>query len=174
MAKYGLLGDEAFFSWLEANGPALAAGDADLRAQAVLRSCEMKAEIVARDEKERGDRALLNLGHTFGHAVEAAEGFGKLLHGEAVAIGLVAACHVAEGLGRADGGQTERMGRLLKRCGLPTDVATYTQRGQWKQWLRHDKKGSSRGVHYVVPVAPGEARREHLTWGKVEELLDRV
>ncbi len=88
VVKYGLLGDESFFDWLEANGPALAAGDQAARIKAIRRSCEMKADIVARDEKEQGDRALLNLGHTFGHALEAATGYSdRLLHGEGVAVG---------------------------------------------------------------------------------------
>jgi 3-dehydroquinate synthase len=100
VAKYGMLGDGAFFHWLEENGPALAAGDVEKRIYAVRRSCEMKAEIVARDEFERGDRALLNLGHTFGHALEAATGYSdRLLHGEAVAIGCALAFEVSQRLG---------------------------------------------------------------------------
>ncbi len=96
VVKYGLLGDAAFFAWLEANGPALAAGDAAARVHAVRRSCEMKAGIVARDETEQGERALLNLGHTFGHALEAATGYSdRLLHGEGVAIGCVLAFEVS-------------------------------------------------------------------------------
>ena len=88
VVKYGMLGDAAFFAWLEDNGPALAAGDMDARVYAVRRSVEMKAAIVMRDETEQGDRALLNLGHTFGHALEAATGYSdRLLHGEGVAIG---------------------------------------------------------------------------------------
>jgi len=88
VVKYGLLGDAAFFEWLERNGPALAQGDRALRADAIARSVQMKADIVARDETEQGDRALLNLGHTFGHALEAATGYSdRLLHGEGVAIG---------------------------------------------------------------------------------------
>jgi 3-dehydroquinate synthase len=88
VAKYGLLGDAGFFAWLEAGGPALMRGDAAARTHAVRRSVEMKAAIVARDETEQGDRALLNLGHTFAHALEAATGYSdRLLHGEAVAIG---------------------------------------------------------------------------------------
>jgi 3-dehydroquinate synthase len=89
VAKYGLLGDAEFFAWLEANGTALLAGDHQARIHAVAKSCRMKAAIVAEDEQERGQRALLNLGHTFAHALEAETGFGeKLLHGEAVAIGM--------------------------------------------------------------------------------------
>ena len=100
VAKYGLLGDAGFFAWLEANAPALAAGDAQARLHAVRRSCEMKAAIVARDETEQADRALLNLGHTFGHALEAATGYsGRLLHGEAVSIGCTLAFDLSARLG---------------------------------------------------------------------------
>jgi 3-dehydroquinate synthase len=100
VAKYGLLGDAAFFTWLEENGPALAAGDTALRIAAIRRSCEMKAAIVARDETETGERALLNLGHTFGHALEAATGYSdRLLHGEGVAIGCALAFEVSQRLG---------------------------------------------------------------------------
>ncbi len=100
VAKYGLLGDAAFFAWLEVNGPALAAGDPAARLHAVRRACEMKAAIVARDETETGERALLNLGHTFGHALEAATGYtDRLLHGEGVAIGCLLAFELSRALG---------------------------------------------------------------------------
>ena len=100
VVKYGLLGDAAFFSWLEEQGPALAAGDVAARAYAVRRSVEMKAEIVVRDETEQGDRALLNLGHTFCHALEAATGYSdRLLHGEGVAIGCALAFELSARLG---------------------------------------------------------------------------
>jgi 3-dehydroquinate synthase len=100
VVKYGLLGDAGFFEWLERHGPALATGDAALRAEAVRRSVEMKAGIVERDETEQGERALLNLGHTFGHALEAATGYSdRLLHGEAVAIGCQLAVDLSARLG---------------------------------------------------------------------------
>ncbi len=100
VAKYGLLGDAEFFARLERDGPEIARGDRALRAAAIRRSCEMKAEIVARDEREAGDRALLNLGHTFGHALEAATGYSdRLLHGEAVAIGCVLAFEASARMG---------------------------------------------------------------------------
>ncbi len=100
VAKYGLLGDARFFGWLEDNGPALAAGDMDLRAEAVRHSVQMKADIVVRDETEQGDRALLNLGHTFCHALEAATGYSdRLLHGEGVAIGCALAFELSARLG---------------------------------------------------------------------------
>jgi 3-dehydroquinate synthase len=100
VVKYGLLGDADFFAWLEANGPALAAGYPEARLHAVRRSCEMKAAIVVRDETEQGERALLNLGHTFGHALEAATGYSeRLLHGEAVSIGCTLAFELSARLG---------------------------------------------------------------------------
>jgi 3-dehydroquinate synthase len=100
VVKYGLLGDAAFFEWLEVNAPSMAAGDMALRAEAVRRSVQMKADIVARDETEQGDRALLNLGHTFCHALEAATGYSdRLLHGEGVAIGCVLAFELSARLG---------------------------------------------------------------------------
>src|SRR6185503_20635067 len=91
VVKYGLLGDAAFFDWCEANGGKLRDGDAAARQYAVMTSCRAKAEIVGEDEREEGRRALLNLGHTFGHAIEAGAGYGNVLHGEAVASGLVLA-----------------------------------------------------------------------------------
>lgn len=100
VVKYGLLGDAEFFAWLERHGPALAGGDSALRKQAVRHSVAMKAAIVARDETEQGERALLNLGHTFGHALEAATGYSdRLLHGEAVALGCVLAFSLSARLG---------------------------------------------------------------------------
>jgi len=122
VAKYGLLGDAEFFSWLEAHGDALVEGDAALRQTAVERSCVAKARIVAADERETGDRALLNLGHTFGHAMETATGYGgALLHGEAVAIGMVLAFDLSAALGLCPPADALRARRHLAAMGLPTD-----------------------------------------------------
>ncbi len=124
VAKYGLLGDEAFFEWLERNGPGLAAGDATLRAEAVRRSVQMKADIVARDETEAGDRALLNLGHTFGHALEAATGYSdRLLHGEGVAIGCALAFELSARLGLGAQEVPSRVRAHLKAMGMKTDLS---------------------------------------------------
>lgn len=124
VAKYGLLGDAAFFAWLEENGPDLASGDVEKRIYAVKRSCEMKADIVARDEKERGDRALLNLGHTFGHALEAATGYSdRLLHGEGVAIGCALAFQTSEALGLCSQEATSRVRAHLRAMGMKTDLS---------------------------------------------------
>ncbi|SEO95926.1 3-dehydroquinate synthase [Salinihabitans flavidus] len=124
VVKYGLLGDAAFFEWLERHGPALAAGDAPARIAAVKRACEMKAEIVARDETEQGDRALLNLGHTFCHALEAATGYsGRLLHGEGVAIGCALAFELSARLGLCPQEEPGRVRAHLRDMGMKVDLA---------------------------------------------------
>ena len=121
--KYGLLGDADFFAWLEENAPDLAAGDVAKRIYAVRRSCEMKAEIVARDETEQGDRALLNLGHTFCHALEAATGYSdRLLHGEGVAIGCALAFEVSARMGLCSQEDPSRVRAHLEQMGLKRDL----------------------------------------------------
>ena len=123
VVKYGLLGDAAFFDWLEAEGPALAAGDMAARVRAVQRSCEMKADIVQRDETEQGDRALLNLGHTFCHALEAATGYSdRLLHGEGVAIGCALAFELSSRLGLCSQEDPSRVRAHLRDMGMKVDI----------------------------------------------------
>jgi 3-dehydroquinate synthase len=123
VAKYGLLGDAAFFAWLEANWRELFAGGA-AREHAIAASCRMKAAIVARDERETGERALLNLGHTFGHAFEAAAGFSdRLLHGEAIALGMVCAFEFSARRGLVSADDATRVVRHLAAVGLPTHVS---------------------------------------------------
>lgn len=124
VVKYGLLGDAAFFDWLEQHAPAMAAGDMEARIAAVKRSCQMKADIVLRDETEQGDRALLNLGHTFGHALEAATGFGdRLLHGEGVAIGCALALELSARLGLSSQEDPSRLRAHLDQMGMMKDLA---------------------------------------------------
>ncbi len=124
VAKYGLLGDAGFFAWLEANADDLFAGRAAAREHAIATSCRMKADIVARDERETGDRALLNLGHTFGHAFEAAAGFSdRLLHGEAIALGMAFAFDFSAGRGLLPPADAERVKRHLGEVGLPTHIS---------------------------------------------------
>lgn len=124
VVKYGLLGDADFFDWLEAQGPALAAGNAEARIAAVRRSVEMKAEIVMRDETEQGDRALLNLGHTFCHALETATGYSdRLLHGEGVAIGCALAFELSARLGLCAQEDPSRVRAHLRDMGMKTDLA---------------------------------------------------
>lgn len=122
--KYGLLGDAAFYDWLEANGPALAAGDCAARQYAVKRSVEMKAGIVSRDETEEGERALLNLGHTFCHALEKATGYSsRLLHGEGVAIGCTLAFELSQRLGLCSQEAPSRVRSHLRAMGMKVDLA---------------------------------------------------
>jgi 3-dehydroquinate synthase len=132
VAKYGVLGDEAFFAWLEANHADIFAGGA-AREHAIATSCRAKAAIVARDEREAGERALLNLGHTFGHALEAATGFSdRLFHGEGVAIGMVLAAEFSAQLGMIPESAAARVSRHLAEVGLPIhlqDIAGFAQEG---------------------------------------------
>lgn len=124
VVKYGLLGDLAFFEWLETVGPRLASGDRAARIEAVRRSCEMKAAIVMRDETEQGDRALLNLGHTFGHALEAATGYsGRLLHGEGVAIGCALAFETSARLGLCSQEDPSRLRAHLAAMGMAANLS---------------------------------------------------
>jgi len=124
VVKYGLLGDPLFFEWLEAEGPRLAAGDRDLRQRAVTRSVEMKAGIVSRDETEEGERALLNLGHTFCHALEKATDYSdRLLHGEGVAIGCALAFELSQRLGLCAQEAPSRVRAHLRAMGMKTDLA---------------------------------------------------
>lgn len=120
--KYGLLGDREFFEWIETHLDALLAIEPGTISQAVLRSCAIKAAIVARDEQERGERALLNLGHTFGHAIETATGYTSWLHGEAVGLGLLMAASMSQRAGWMSGEEVARVKRLLERAGLPTSA----------------------------------------------------
>ena len=124
VVKYGMLGDADFFAWLEKMGPELASGDMAARVEAVARSVQMKADIVVRDETEQGDRALLNLGHTFGHALEAATGYSdRLLHGEGVAIGCALAFELSARLGLCSQEDPSRVRAHLKAMGMKTDLA---------------------------------------------------
>ncbi len=117
--KYGIILDGEFFNWLEENMDALLRLDGQAMAYCIRRCCELKAEVVAADERETGLRALLNLGHTFGHAIEAEMGYGNWLHGEAVAAGMVMAARASERLGQFRPEETARIVALLKRAGLP-------------------------------------------------------
>lgn len=123
VVKYGLICDPAFFEWVEEHLDELLAGNPAALSRAVHRSCELKAEIVARDEREEGDRALLNLGHTFGHAVESATAYTRWLHGEALGAGLVMAAAMSCASGFLSRRDMERVRRLIQRIGLPTHIA---------------------------------------------------
>jgi len=162
VVKYGLLGDAAFFAWLETNGTALCAGDRQLRSQAVVTSCQAKAAIVAEDEREGGKRQLLNLGHTFGHALEAETGFGdRLLHGEAVAIGMVLALRLSVELGHCTAGDASRAERHLAAVGLPTGLRDIKQPGWTAERLldhmRQDKKVQDGRLTLILARGIGQA-----------------
>lgn len=122
VVKYGVIDRPALFDWLERRGPAVIAGDDDARRHAIALSCQAKAATVAADEQEAGARALLNLGHTFGHALEAEAGYGTILHGEAVGIGMVLALTLSERLGLAPAGDAARLAAHLQAVGLPTRI----------------------------------------------------
>ena len=160
--KYGLLGDFAFFEWLETNGPAVLAGDPDALAYAVARSVEMKAEIVEADEKEAGRRALLNLGHTFGHALEAETGYGEaLLHGEAVAAGSAIAFRFSAAQGLCSTQDAQRAESAIAAAGLPTRLDQVGS-GAFDavKLVRHmgqDKKAEGGRLTFILARALGDA-----------------
>jgi 3-dehydroquinate synthase len=154
--KYGLICDAAFFDWLEAHIDALIALDGSALTHAISRCCEIKAQIVAEDEREQGRRALLNLGHTFGHALEALGGFGRWLHGEAVAIGMQMAADASVRLGWLAGDDAERIRGLLERTGLPTTASAIAADDVVSR-MRLDKKAGSSGLKLILMRAIGEA-----------------
>jgi 3-dehydroquinate synthase len=162
VVKYGLLGDAAFFDWLEENGPALAAGDVAKRINAVRWSCQMKADIVQRDETEQGDRALLNLGHTFCHALEAATGYtDRLLHGEGVAIGCALAFELSARLGLCSQESPSRVREHLHAMGMKTDITDIEGDVGTPEMLvnlmAQDKKVLDGQLRFILARAIGES-----------------
>jgi 3-dehydroquinate synthase len=161
IVKYGLIRDAEFFQSLEAEGPAVCDLEHSALTRAVMVSCRMKAVIVAADEREEGDRALLNFGHTFGHALEAETGFGdRLLHGEAVALGMVLAFDFAVRLGLASGQDSHRVRRHLAEAGLPTELSAVGLSGSAAdRLLAHmgkDKKVRDGAITLILPRRIGE------------------
>lgn len=159
--KYGLLGDFSFFEWLEAHGQRLLGGDADLMEQAVLTSCRIKADIVARDEREDDVRALLNLGHTFGHAYEA-EGRGSgLRHGEAVAVGMLRAMDLSHAMGLCPAQDIARVKQHYKAVGLPATRADIglcdAEPAALLQHMQQDKKVSDGRLTFILVKGIGQA-----------------
>ncbi len=163
VVKYGALGDAAFFEWLEGNGPAALAGDSAALTRMVATSCRAKAAIVAADEREAGRRALLNLGHTFGHALESAAGYdGRLLHGEAVAIGMVTAFDMSVRMGLCPPADADRLRRHLAGVGLPVRPADvpgvdWGQAADWERRMQVDKKTENGKLALVLARGLGLA-----------------
>ena len=153
--KHSLILDRDFFVWLEEHMDDLVAMDAATLSFVVHRNCELKAEIVAGDERERGRRALLNLGHTFGHALESLSGYGKLLHGEAVAIGIVLAARTSAQLGWLDEADCARIEALIAKAGLPVS-ARHVDVERLLERMRMDKKASAQGLNLVLLKRLGE------------------
>jgi 3-dehydroquinate synthase len=162
VVKYGLLGDPSFFEWLETNAELLMRGDAQARAHAIQKSCSAKAAIVAEDETEQGVRALLNLGHTFGHALESATGYSnRLLHGEGVAIGMVQAFRFSEHLKHCKPGTADRVAKHLKSVGLPTHTSEIEGPlppiANLIAIMRQDKKAQSGKLTFILARSIGDA-----------------
>ncbi len=160
--KYGALGDAQFFAWLEANAEAAIKGDAAARTRIVAHSCRMKADIVARDERETGERALLNLGHTFGHALEAATGFSdRLLHGEGVAIGTALAFRLSARLELAPDADAQRIEAHLRNVGLPAAICDISgprlSAGTLIRHMMHDKKAKDGKLTFILARGIGHA-----------------
>lgn len=155
--KYGLINDGEFFDWLQANMAGLVARQPELMAQAIARSCQDKADIVAADEHEQGVRALLNLGHTFGHAIETGCGYGVVLHGEAIAIGMVMAADLSQRLGWLDLAAVERIKAVLTAAGLPVSVPAAMSAASFMDLMAVDKKVQNGAIRLILLQAIGRA-----------------
>lgn len=155
--KYGIILDARFFDWLENNIDALLALDEKAMAYCIRRCCELKADVVAADERETGMRALLNLGHTFGHAIEAEMGYGNWLHGEAVAAGMVMAARAAERLGQFSSQDTQRIITLLERAKLPVAGPREMSAEAYIPHMMRDKKVLAGKMRLVLPLAIGKS-----------------
>jgi len=156
--KYGLIGDADFFTWLQVNRNAILKRNSSTLTEVIARCCRQKAKIVAADELETGQRALLNLGHTFGHAIEAEAGFGEVLHGEAVAIGCCAAANLSAELGMLDLEESTEIQHLIKSFGLPTRLrATAFEPDQLIQRMTFDKKNRAGKIRLILLNGIGEA-----------------
>ncbi|EXJ17102.1 3-dehydroquinate synthase [Imhoffiella purpurea] len=155
--KYGFIRDAAFLAWLESHMAELLSRDPNALSHAIKRSCEIKALIVAEDELEAGQRALLNLGHTFGHAIEAGAGYGAWLHGEAVAVGTCMAANLSQRLGWLEDKDVERLRRLISCAGLPTEPPADLSPDQMLELMAVDKKVLDGKMRFVLLKELGEA-----------------
>jgi 3-dehydroquinate synthase len=178
VVKYGALGDAKFFAWLETNGAGALKGELDKLEHIVAHSCRMKADIVVRDERETGERALLNLGHTFGHALEAATGYSsRLLHGEGVAIGMVLAFQLSAKLGLAPAADAEHIAKHLRANGLPASIADIEgprpDADALLAHMTHDKKAKAGKLVFVLARGIGQTfTTSDVPTEKVREVLE--
>jgi len=156
VVKYGAIQDPAFLAWIEANADRLLARDPEALGHAIQRSCEIKAAIVAQDERESGTRALLNFGHTFGHAIESASGYGNWLHGEAVAAGMALAARFSVAQGRLASADAERLVRLIARLRLPVKPPAIAP-AVWLEYMGRDKKNEAGRVTLILLERLGRA-----------------
>jgi shikimate kinase/3-dehydroquinate synthase len=147
--KYGPITDAAFFDWIEANIEKLRANDSDTMTYAIQRSCEIKASVVQQDEREGGLRAILNFGHTFGHAIESGLGYGKWLHGEAVGCGMVMAADLSQRLGYIDNTARERIKAVIAAAGLPVEAPDLGQ-ARWLELMQVDKKNEGGEIKFIL------------------------
>jgi 3-dehydroquinate synthase len=173
--KYGPIHDLALLDWLEAALPALRARDPQALAHAVRRSCEIKAEVVGQDERETGLRAILNFGHTFGHAIEAGLGYGQWLHGEAVGCGMVMAARLSQRLGLLPEPAVQRLTRLVAAAGLPTQAPRLDPQANAARYLslmRLDKKAEAGQIRFVLVHAQGRAVVQPADDALVAEVID--
>ena len=173
--KYGPIADMGLFDWLEQNMDALRARDVDALAYAVRRSCEIKAHVVGQDEREAGLRAILNFGHTFGHAIEAGLGYGAWLHGEGVGCGMVMAATLSQRLGLVDAAFVQRLRRLIERAGLPVVgpvLDAGDNAGRFLELMRVDKKAEAGEIKFVVIEQPGRAGVRGAPDELVREVID--
>ena len=173
--KYGPIADMDFLAWIEANIGALMARAPQALAHAVKRSCEIKAWVVGQDERESGLRAILNFGHTFGHAVEAGLGFGVWLHGEAVGCGMVMAAELSQRLGKVDAAFVVRLKALIERAGLPVRGPVLNAADNALDYIEHmrlDKKAVGGDIQFVVIDGPGQAAVQGAPDTMVRDVID--
>ena len=173
--KYGPIADMDFLGWIEANIGALMAREPAALAHAVQRSCEIKAWVVGQDERESGLRAILNFGHTFGHAIEAGLGFGVWLHGEAVGCGMVMAAELSQRLGKVDAAFVARLKALIERAGLPVRGPVLNAADNALDYIEHmrlDKKAVGGDIQFVVIDPPGQARTMGAPDAVVRDVID--
>lgn len=173
--KYGPISDMAFMTWIETNIDALLAKDSAALAHAIERSCQIKADVVGQDEREQGLRAILNFGHTFGHAIESGLGYGQWLHGEGVGCGMVMAAHLSQRLKLVNADFVDRLTLLVSRAGLPTRAPVLREKdnaGRYLELMRVDKKSEAGEIRFVLIDGPGKACIRAAPDAVVREVID--